>query len=236
MSIEKLLKYQELDMQRLEIESNFSALPESKTFNDCKSRLKLAQANVIKLNNDAEEMIRNIENLIAQYDKANLALAEAEEYANHISDKKGAEYYAKNVDAILATINQLSKDISNLISKIGDSKTQYEKTIEIGSEAKKKGKEIEPKYLEQLSIVKKQINGIIDQMKVLAKDIEPDKLESYNSLRQRTTKKIVVALKGKNCGGCYTELASANLEKLNSFGSIIVCPNCNKLVFKEKNN
>ncbi len=233
MSIDNLLEYQRIDMERIKLESDFSSSDISKEYNICRQNVSTASKVIGKLNTDADDMIRLMDSLIAQYEKAVVDLSEAEGYLEHISDVKEADFYSRNADKLTQSITQLSKDIGALSQKIAEARSQYVKAMNVGTEFRKKGREAEEGYTKALIGVKDQISVLRGKMDEQEKHIDEKYLAVYKRLRQNSKNAIVVPLHGTNCGGCFMDLPGNLLGKLLEHGDAIDCPNCSRIIYKD---
>lgn len=231
MNIEKLLDYQAIDAELIKLEHDFRALPIYKEYNHSVNSFKDAQAAVKRLNSEADDMHKQMQSLIEQYKKQNDLIADAESEIAEIKDIKQADFYARNMEKTLQELQQLSKGISELSSRIEEHRKTYDKAIRQGKEAKQKGTEAKPLYDGALNDIKPQIDGLKKKMSALEKVIEEKAINHYKQLRGAKKLPAVVPLHGEaSCGGCFMELAGNSTAILKSEG-YIECPNCSRMIY-----
>ncbi len=231
MNIEKLLEYQSIDAELIKTEGEFRALPVCKEYFAAANSYKEAQNSVLKLNGEAEEMVKQIEGLSEQYKKLSAQLDDAEKSIDRIAEIKEADYYTRNVEKILADMQSLGKLISALSSKIEDHRKNYEKALKQGKEAKLKGMDITPQYQAAREEIKPVIEGFNSKLAAIEQTIAAKDLEHYKQLRSAKKFPAIVPLHGEaSCGGCFMEMAGNAVAKLKADG-YIECPNCSRILY-----
>ncbi len=231
MNIEKLLEYQAVDAELIKVETDFRALPVCREYNTTANSFKDAQAAVMKLTNESEDLTAQIETLADQYKKLNSQLAEAERESENIADLKQADFYSRNVEKLLSEMQNLSKLMSTLSSKIEDHRKNYEKALKQGKESKQKGMEITPLFQKAREEVKPVMEELNKKLSELEKDIDEKAVTHYKNLRAAKKTPAIVPLHGEaSCGGCFMEMAGNAIAKLRSDG-YIECPNCSRIIY-----
>lgn len=234
MDINFLLEYQNLDLQRIKVESEFVSGSVCKTYNACVNNLNNAMKSIERLNNDAEEMMHAMNSLIEQYNVLAQDLTESENSMTEIKDTKEVDFFVRKAEQLSGKISQLSREIGAMSQKIAEVRTQYEKAVNQSNDAKKKGKEIEGTYKHDLMEARKKSDELKTQMKELESKIDQKFIDFYKRMRQSSKGAVIVALSGTNCGGCFMDIPGGLLQKLEDSG-IIDCPHCGRLIYKKQN-
>ncbi len=231
MNIDKILEYQSVDAELIKVEIDFRGLQICREYNAAVNNFKDAQAGVIKLTNEAEDMVKQIETLAEQYKKFNSQLLDAERESEDIADLKQADFYSRNLEKLMGDMQNLSKQMSVLSTKVDEHRKGYEKALKQGKEAKQKGIELSPLFQKAREDIKPIIEELNKKLAALGRGVEAKTLTHYKQLRAAKKIPAVVPLHGEaSCGGCFMEMAGNAIVKLKADG-FIECPNCSRIIY-----
>ena len=232
MELSAMLEYQNLDRSLMKLENELMQSESAREYATSKHALAVAQEQVIKQGRDAGEMIKQMEGLIAEYDALEKELKEAEEAVPDVADVTGADFFLRNVQKLIAQLKNLASDISKMSAKIVELNQGHAATMAAGKDAKKRFNLCKPAYEAEKEKYRPAATELQQKIAEAEKGCSEEFLSAYKRLRKLKKIPVLVPLNGRNCGGCYMELAGDQVVKLNDKG-FIECPNCGRILYKE---
>lgn len=230
MDIKGLLEYAKIDGEMTKLYAAFNEEPAVKEYNAQKKRYTDAQELIVKLNADAEDIIKQINAMNERYQECLAQLKEYQTTAGEIEDENEADFYSKNVEKLLSNLSSLGTDIAALSKTVADIRKQAAKASTDASDATMRTKAV----LDAYNNAKKEYAPRINDIKTrLAKAGEGmgEGLAVYQDLRKRKVKHPMVTLNGSNCGGCFMDLDGTTREKIETQGYVL-CPSCHRIIYK----
>lgn len=230
MNIKGLLAYAAIDDELSALNREYAEFDEVKEFQLQARKKRDSGTMIVRLNADAGEVINSMNALSDKAAEVFRQLEEAKEGVEHIEDEKEADFYAKNVEKLLAQLTALSNDVNALSKKIVDIKAEETKAFAQGREATKRGKELEPAYTAKMAEYKPKAAAIQARLNAAAQGLD-EEVKRYSSLKASKVKNPIVPLYGSSCKGCFTEVDANSRNKLDTDGYVI-CQNCGRIIYK----
>jgi predicted nucleic acid-binding Zn-ribbon protein len=119
-----------------------------------------------------------------------------------------------------------------LIEALEAAKTRLEETKTRLSAAVAAFKEKQAAFGVQTETIRAQARVLVSQRKEAAKQVAPDLMKRYESLRASKNGLAIVALEdGNACGGCKMGLPGMPVQRVLEGNSIELCQNCGRILF-----
>ena len=231
MELTSMLAYQEIDKAMTKLETEFMQTECVRDYQSSKRTMQVAQEQVVRQNAAAGELIKQMEALIAEYDALEKELKEAEGALPEVEDVAGAEFFSRNVQKILQQLKNLSGEIAKLSSKIVELNQAHASSMTAGKNAKQKLDSVKGAYAEERAKIMPAVEELKSKLAEASKVCSDKFLEEYQRLKKAKKTPVLVQLSGRNCGGCFMELAGDALNALEN-SDFIICPNCGRILYK----
>ena len=236
--IEKMLKYQEVDMKLYLLDKKLKNADETKKWMDATSRKKEFKDEYVNVDRDINNEMASINKATEDF---NSLMAEANDLENSITENSTIEqidFFLKKIDDILKKI----KDVEIIAS---ESKRNLEKLTET---ADKDLRQI-VKYTQQISEFKPIVEELTKKTKAEAKKImvllndvtakqgidTNSKLFKAYTAKKKHKMPVFVELNGNNCGGCGVDVATYVVDTAKKQG-YAECPNCGRIMYYNGDN
>ena len=233
-----LLAYQEVDLEKQQIETSVRSTPNRQKLNKLAKYIKQQQAVLVKLNEDIDAFSAAL-NQINTQQQAIMKRLELE--TSEFDTLKGDEEctseemteFRQDVEKLHREIVRLEKEIKQLFQNLEGAVTEYQKTRQQGVKAKME--------YDQLKVVcqKEKDDASIDmlaldkKMEELEKKVSPSLMARYKRVRLHHTTPLVEVREGK-CSGCNMGLPSLAIRRLVGEDMILECENCGRLLYADQ--
>jgi predicted nucleic acid-binding Zn-ribbon protein len=149
--------------------------------------------------------------------------------------KTNKEYQAllKEIETGKEHNSQREEEIIRMLEEIDQLKTDYASTVE---RAHKEREEIEEETAQvkgQMVKVEQDIALWYQNREEIVKEIDPELLKRYNTLKERKNGIAVVLVKDEGCQGCYVNIPPQMYNEVQKNKEIILCPNCHRILYWE---
>lgn len=232
-----LLAYQDADLEKQQIESNIRTTENRQKLNKLAKFIKQQQATLTKLNNDMETFSGAMARLNTQYsavlDRLDLETSEFETLkGDEECTAEEMTEFRHDIEKLQREANNLEKEIKQLFRSLDEAVSEFQKTRQQGSKAKKE--------YDQMKVVcqKEKDDAAIDllsadrKMEELEKRVNPALMNRYKRVRQHYNMPVVEVRDGK-CSGCNMSLPSLAIRKLIGEDMILECENCGRLLYAD---
>ena len=230
--IEQLLKYQTKDSELLKIEKEAASSEEWKNYSSAKSFLTKAPEKLEAMDAKALEIMAKLESLNSKYDEIAETLKDFENIEKLV-EEGGADisFYKKNVNQITDKLKSIKAEINALSKSVKEADEEYRsfksKTINV----QKQYSEFSAIYQEYKKSKLVEMDKVKEDLKVLAKDINPELLKRYETKRSERIFPIICSVVNNRCSKCGIELSIMGKEKIDG-GEVIECENCHRFLYK----
>ena len=228
-TLEQLIKLQEIDHRLLEIKDFMGDLPQM---------VESQEKEVIILESDNEEKqnrIIEIEKEMRHHER------EIEDMSTKMGKYKDQLYLVKSnkeYDSLNHEIDHIKANISESETKLLILIEEKETLEEIVKLNTSKIESITELLLSNRIELKSAMAETQNEQKeleknrsTLFKNIEPIKLNAYETIRQSREGAGMVSIIGKACSGCYSQLPPQTVIEIKKSADIITCPSCSIMLF-----
>lgn len=230
MDIKKILEYQEKDKKVINLERELETSEDRKIFQNMQNVAKDAQARSASLDKNAEDVVRDYNNLKKAFEDNQKLLDTLERKDLDALDEKGIQDLKELTNKIVSNLNYLEKKIMSQADTVKKILDEFDNTKKRYGVAKAKHAEHKQKYEVERQKKEPEIHKLQQELASLEKGIDKELLSRYKSKRTDKFFPIFVPLRGSSCGGCMMELSVAQIEKLKKNG-ILECENCRRYIY-----
>ena len=231
MEIKNILEYQKIDSKIFQIERELNQSINKKKCMELTSIAKDSQAKSSKLEQEASQIAKEIQNLFAVADQNKLKIRKIldqklddmteEQIQNSLVMK---EKLVQNLAIIDKKATKLAEMANAVLAEFNKTKTTYKNAGE-------KYKVVKEAYDKELKEATPKMEALKVELKTLEKSIDAKLLEDYKKRRGDKIFPVLVPLNNKCCGGCHMEVPASSISKLEGEG-ILVCENCRRIIYK----
>lgn len=231
MNIENLLKYQKVDGELYKLEQRLVQSQYKKKAAELAGIAKQSQVKSTQLENEAEKLSRDIEDIkknfdinqkklqqILSTDIENASLQELENL-NSLRNK-----LMGNLNILEKMLQKCAENINRILAEFNKTKKTFDSAREQYAVCKQKMEEESKAILPEQETLKKQLLA-------LEKDVNPSLMAEYKKKRQDNIFPVVVPLEnGGFCGRCRMELAKVAISRIKEQG-VITCEHCKRFIY-----
>ena len=233
MSLQAILKYQEIDQKLFKLERAFAGSEERKEYVKIKKYLESAPEKLDALETKAISLKSEAETLSQKYAQLEGTLSEFENLDEMVKGGADIAFYKKEAMKIVDRLKKLKAEINALSTTIKEVDAEYQKLKKQIKSAEGQAPEVIKKYKEAKSAVDKEREPIEAELAKAEADIEPSLLKKYKTKRKEKIFPIVGELYAGRCPFCSMEPPIA-AKALLADGWECDGPNCHKIIFEKK--
>lgn len=231
--IAEIIKYQDLEIQKIKINKQFLSNDEKEKINNYKEFVKSKQKEALskepeaeKINSEIEKGIFTLKKGLEIADKYLSKNIENLSYEELVELEKKCQKTLGNFDTVDGFINGNIKKGNKIIKEY----SEHVNNIKKGKKAIKSiEEEIEKKKVE----VKPQLDAIDKELALLDKKIDATLMKKYKEKKESKVFPVFVYLTSKNsCGGCGVQLSLSSISKIDNNG-LLECEQCKKVIVKQ---
>lgn len=224
---ENILKYQKLDLQLIKLEKKLEGSNNKKVINEMVTLIKELQAKTVKLENDAQALLKNIDDVKAKYD-SQFAKMEA------LNKKNMEEMSEQELDKHIEELNDLgnglqatAKQLTLLNEKVQKTVLEFEQTKKKVIIARQKHKDAKLAYEKEQNACDPEIEKIKKELSQIK--VEDDLLKKYNQLKNDKIMPVFIPVRDDCCGACMQKLPTSQLNLLKEKGKL-ECEHCHRII------
>ena len=239
MNVNKLLEYQNLDLEYAELLKTRNQNPEVSKYLKAKKVRDLSLQSLTKLNNDSKQVYSKMEALLADYKELNEEVDAILESINQIkedsADEEEIDFLGHRLETLTNEINNLLRDVSMTSDRVVSLRKEYDKDATNATGSRKLMKDLNDKVSQILEEFKPKLDAITAKKDGMKADIDQADLELYekiNSSKKGSQPVIVPLINNTYCGGCMRELSQGQVQEVESKG-FAVCQECSRIVYKK---
>ena len=135
-SIQDMLDYQEFDMRYIRLENEVKASEESKKRNKYALETQTILNDLTKMEGVAKSTMDIVEKSKAKFDDITKQIDEICAEIEQESDDKQLDYYAKQLERLMQTLDDMDKEIAKDNKDLSDSGYKYPKMMDRAKEAR----------------------------------------------------------------------------------------------------
>lgn len=232
-----LLEYQEIDLEKQQVESGLRTTDARQRFNKLSKLLKTQQATLKKLTDDLEAIEETAKRLNRDYQAAakRLELESSElEILEGDEETTAAEMteFRQDIERLNKELVAIEKELKQTYASLEQQVAEFQKTRQVGSKAKKEYDQVREICLKERDDAQKELDALDADMAKKERTIDPKLMARYKRARQHHGTPVVPVREAK-CSGCNMELPTLALSRLLGNGAVIECENCGRLLYIE---
>lgn len=231
MEIKNLVEYQKVDSKLFQLEKQLTQSANKQKCAQLSAIAKESQQKSEKLESQASQIAKEIQNLFAVADQNKLKIKE-------ILGKDLEKLSAEELDSALSLKEKLMQNLvvldkkaTKLAEMANAVLAEFNKTKVAYKNAGEKFKQFKEAYDKEVEDVSPKINELKKELAIIEKNIDKNLLEEYAKRRRDRIFPVLVPLNNRCCGGCHMEVPASSVSKLEREG-ILVCENCRRIIFK----
>ena len=231
MEIKNVLEYQKIDAKLFQIERELNQSVNKKKCSELSAVAKESQIKSAKLEQEASQIAKDIENLFAVADQNKLKIRQILDQNLEKMTPQQIENSLALKDKLVQNLAIIDKKATKLAESANAVLAEFNKTKTIYKSAGEKYKEFKDAYDKQVSEAAPKIEALKSELKKIEKQIDTKLLEDYNKRRADKIFPVFVPLNNKSCGGCHMEVPASSISKLERDG-VLTCENCRRIIYK----
>ena len=231
--IEQLLKYQQEDEKLIRLEQEAASSEERKAYVQAKNFMSKAPEKLDQIDAKAAELERMAARLSAAYQELEEALKDFDSLDEMVKEEgANVAFYKKSALSLQDKIKSLKGEISSLTAAVKAVDEEYKSLKKKVIAMQKQYKESHAVYTAYKEQKKKEMAVVEEELKKLAKDIDPQVFSKYQTKRSERIFPIMCEVKADRCSKCGIELSLAGKEAISS-GGVVECKNCHRFLYKK---
>ena len=181
----------------------------------------------------AAELERMAARLSAAYQELEEALKDFDSLDEMVKEEgANVAFYKKSALSLQDKIKSLKGEISSLTAAVKAVDEEYKSLKKKVIAMQKQYKESHAVYTAYKEQKKKEMAVVEEELKKLAKDIDPQVFSKYQTKRSERIFPIMCEVKADRCSKCGIELSLAGKEAISS-GGVVECENCHRFLYKK---
>ena len=228
--LERLKSLQEILVQKYEIESKASELPES--LNGNIQSLNQFKEQYIEHNKQYEEKKDVVRQLKLELDEAQKRREDGEKGMDSITTHREYEALEKQINEAQKLEDEkrheLQKEEKNL-AELDDTLRSEEDLI---STTEKDVNEARENLDKEIAVCNEQLNDLNEKEKEAGSGIDSETIIKFRRIIRRN-KKGIVAVRRNVCDGCHMVLPAQFANEVRHGDKILFCPYCSRILFYE---
>ncbi len=230
--IEQLLKYQKEDEKLIKLEQEAASSEERKKYVQSKNFMTKAPEKLDQIDAKAAELERMAVRLNSVYEELAEALKDFDALDEMVEEGANVAFYKKSALSLQDKIKSLKSEINSLTANVKSVDEEYKALKKKVIAMQKQYKESHAVYNAYKEEKRKEMAVVEEELKKLAKGIDPAIFAKYQTKRSERIFPIICEVKGDRCSKCGIELSLAGKENLAS-GDVVECENCHRFLYKK---
>lgn len=224
----KILKYQELDLEIARLEGELGENQDRKNAMKMQQLLKDYQAKLIELNKKAKELDGGYQKCKEVFNQMSSNLELINKNVASVDEKKIDGFIEAN-EGVLGNLIKLEKKLLAATNECTNIQTEYTNIMKGARTAKTNLEKHKADFARAKQDTENKIDEKKKELETLSKSIDKNLMAKYKQKRNEKTKVFVPEISGK-CGGCRMEISVSKQSKLKADG-MIECENCGRIIY-----
>jgi predicted nucleic acid-binding Zn-ribbon protein len=228
--IDKLVELQGVTTETIKMSEILERVEEKTTALDHRIEASAAQR---------EEQKGLIASLKKQYRELESEIHITESHIKKLSEKRVSVKTNREYKALLKEEDQLKRHQSKMEDQMLVLLDEIESAEKVLADIEAGIVEVEQQVAEEKGKIfveaaqsRERLDGLNGQLEILSEKIEPKLLSTFNTVKGKQAKGIVmVPVTDANCGGCNVNIPPQMYNELQRCDSIRFCPNCQRILY-----
>ena len=226
-----LYQVQELELGIIErtkkIKAIHARLQDDAAIKALQARFDAAQSSLKLLVKRIHEMETQIEAVVTKQQATESRL-----YSGHVKNPKELQDMQMEVDALTRRQAELDDQLLLLMMERDEAHQAFIHSEGSLNEAQAEREAEHQNLLEEKTLLTSEIGELMGQRKNALRQVQPDVLKTYNSLRTAKANRPISVLKGKTCNACGITQNNSIVADINRDGGLVKCQNCGRILIK----
>lgn len=232
MQLDKLWAFMQVDMEADRFENEMRQAPNRLKLIRHRDFIMEQQANMKRIEEEVATMCDRMEAISDEASRlegvVRAQMAEAEGGTPETLPE--IESRIAQVQKLLDTLTLYEQELQKL-RKDAEVRDRQQREIRVrAAKAKAEYDEIKQVYDQEFRKDSEKLNELKRKVEAAGKEIKPDLLNRYVSIKQHVTPPMA-KLVGGQCGGCYMSLPSVTLKQIQTEGRVVECDNCGRILY-----
>ncbi|MBE5735092.1 MAG: hypothetical protein E7361_01425 [Clostridiales bacterium] len=229
--MQSMLQYQNIDMELDKLQRSKNSLEEVKVIEKMKNVVKTAQNNSIKIENDAEGLLKEYNALKSGYDKHYKTIQQMTKEDINTMSRDQINNYLMKINAISSELFMIERNLNIVITKISTALKEFENNKKTAVLARNKHKEAKDSYTNKIEAIEPKIAKLAGELKKLEGSLDPAIFNKYKTMKNDGIFPVFAKLQNDACGYCRMEIPKSKLDNLKG-DSTITCEHCRRIIFR----
>ena len=229
---DRLWQFQEVDTELDSYEREMKNSSNRKELIKYRDFLLEQQNALKKIETDSEVTEDRIDALVDEVERLRKGIAEAQAAfeANPPQNQQEAQQHISGLQKLITTLNRYENEIQRM-RKDADMRDRQQREVRVrAAKARAEFDRIKVIYDEEYKTAKSRLEELKKKVAEQAAGIPADLIERYNQIKKHTSRPLT-HLRGNRCGGCNTQLPSAQLDQARGDVPYVECENCGRMIF-----
>ena len=228
--LERLKSLQEILVQKYEIETKASELPESLDVSI--QSLNSFKEQYIEYNTQYEEKKNLVRQLKLELDEAQKRREDGEKGMDSITTHREYEALEKQINEAQKLEDEKRHELQKEEKNLAELEDKLKSTEADISSTEKDVNEARENLDKEIAVCNEQLNDLNEKENEAASGIDSETIIKFRRIIRRNNKGIV-AVKGNVCDGCHMVLPAQFANEVRHGDKILFCPYCSRILFYE---
>ncbi len=227
-----ILDYQNIDVELDRVIRQKDNFEELAVIEKMKNIVKNAQNNSVKLEDEAEQYLKEYDALKESYDKVNKEINKLThmDLTNLTKDKSGK--ILSDINSLSSQLFMIERNLNGVINNISRALRDFEANKKNAVVARTKHKEAKDAYTAKVAKLEPTIAKLTADLHAMERDIKPETLAKYRAIKNDGVFPVYTTIQDGSCGYCRMELPKSKIDLLKNTDTI-VCDHCHRIILKK---
>ncbi len=216
----------ELDKLNVRLDEIESILQDSSEIRRLQGELAQSEAELRSRRNEAQSAEHSVES-----QRAKIASNEAKLYGGQIQNPKELQDLQAEQESLKRHLETLEDRLLEEMLAQDEAQQTFDRLeTELEQAGAARSVRHEQLIAEQAQVQQKQ-QDLLGAREAAVKTVEPDDLDSYQSLRERLNGIAIATLRDDSCSECGLTLSAATQQSVRSGNELVSCSQCRRLLY-----
>ncbi|MHB1340299.1 MAG: zinc ribbon domain-containing protein [Coriobacteriia bacterium] len=227
-----LVALSEKDLALQRAQKRLQELPEKLAILELRHKIKDVEGVAVKARkfvSQAEHAISRAEDEAATL-QSKIDAEQAKISSGAVTNHKEIANLAREIDSLTRQKDKKETEVLTHMERLESGKAQSDKLTQTLQRAAAKEQQLIGEFQTHGRVIQAEIDTLNRERTTLARVLEPELLEQYESVRAAKHGVAVGVLNGYMCSACRIDLPADKVHALRAGGPIGMCPNCHRLM------
>ncbi|UCG67464.1 MAG: hypothetical protein JSW12_11000 [Deltaproteobacteria bacterium] len=228
-----ILRIQSTDTRVDEITREQEGAP--KEIQRLKDDLDLLEKSMEQDLSNLEDLKKGNMGLERDLEEIELKLKKSKAKLNDVKSNKEYQAVLKEIEELNELTFQKEEVVIKWMEEIEIQEKECADNDKRWEQSRKEYESEEKKFLQRMEELGKEVQSLHEQRLKLSREVDQDLLGRYTALRAHLRSQVIVPVTDAVCGGCHLGIPPQQYNDLIRGDSLQSCPNCNRIIYFEKN-